>query len=741
VRILAIAPLMLAASLAAQQTGIVYGTVRDTAGKPLHQAVVRILSAPFTGYTNRAGVYRLGAVPSGRVTLEVGLIGYLPIHDTITVIAGDSVRHDYSLLLGRVWTSVSFVVSPLVVTAAKRPQSLQDVVPSVALMSDSDIAKRAVNTIDEAVDKAPGVQFLSGQVNIRGSSGFVEGLGSRVLLLVDGVPANQGDRGGINWDLLPVDDIERVEVVKGAGSALYGSAAFGGVVNLITREVPLGFHARLRLTGGAYANPPHSEWSFRDFTGVHGGVGLTSSYGQDDLRGAATVGGWRSDGYRQQDHRDHWQLAGKGEWQASPDTRLRVSGSWASDQYQEPLAWCERGRCEDRGQAYQPFLIDTGGLGNHTRSDKGYLAAVLARTPSERVHWQARASWLRTHFTDFQPRSRDDFGVADRFGGELRGEFRPDGSGSVVTVGAETGLSNITSNIFGGTHRQGEYAAYGEGERPLGRNGSSAQLTAGARIDFLTIDGGGLTAVVSPRVGVVLLSGAGIWRASAGRGFRAPSLAERFPDLFVNGFRVVSNPNLEPEEAWTLEVGHARSIGGTARVDAALFWTEASRLIEPSVDTIKTAVDTQVVIQFKNVVRARLAGLDLAVSANPLTPRLSTTLGYTLLYARELAHGILPERPLAFRPRHLVTIGADYTVGDLGVGADFRYSSRFERVELSPPSDPRVAVKVLDLRAGWARGPASLRVLVANALNYLYNYAPRTLEPVRTVSVTFVYIY
>src|SRR5256886_14181134 len=93
--------------------------------------------------------------------------------------------------------------------------------------------------------------------NIRGSTGYVQGLGSRVLLLVDGVPANQGDRGGINWDLVPLDRVERVEGVKGAGSSLYGSAALGGVVNLITREIPLGFHARVRATGSLVSHPPH----------------------------------------------------------------------------------------------------------------------------------------------------------------------------------------------------------------------------------------------------------------------------------------------------------------------------------------------------------------------------------------------------------------------------------------------------------------------------------------------------
>src|SRR5437867_12577614 len=151
--------------------------------------------------------------------------------------------------------------------AVMRAQLRAGSATSVAVMNDTDLARRAVATVDEAVNRAPGVLFLNGQVNIRGSSGFVEGLGSRVLLLVDGVPANQGDRGGIDWDMVPLADVARVEVVKGAGSSLYGSAALGGVVNVITREIPLGFHARLRAAGGAYADPPFDVWRFRDYTG------------------------------------------------------------------------------------------------------------------------------------------------------------------------------------------------------------------------------------------------------------------------------------------------------------------------------------------------------------------------------------------------------------------------------------------------------------------------------------------
>src|SRR3989449_507740 len=196
-----------------------------------------------------------------------------------SVVGGDSASVDLIL------RASPLTLEPVIVTAAKRSQLLDQAVTSVALVSDSEIACRAVSTVDEAVNKAPGVLFLNGQVNIRGSSGFVEGLGSRVLLLVDGVPANQGDRGGIDWDMLPLEEVDRVEVVKGAGSSLYGSAAFGGAVNLITHDLPVGFHGRVRATAGAYANPPESVWQFRDYTGGLGGPGGTGSLGRPGVGG------------------------------------------------------------------------------------------------------------------------------------------------------------------------------------------------------------------------------------------------------------------------------------------------------------------------------------------------------------------------------------------------------------------------------------------------------------------------
>jgi outer membrane receptor protein involved in Fe transport len=705
--------------LAAQETAVVYGSVRDTSGSPLRAAVTAVGRGQ-SSTADDQGRYRLSVAP-GRTIVRVVHLGYAPVFDTLTLHAADSVERNYRLV------PIAVELQPHVVTAAKRSQLLDQAVTSIVVLEQTEIARRAVTTVDEALDRAPGVQFLNGQVNIRGSSGYVQGLGSRVLLLVDGVPANQGDRGGINWDLVPLERVERVEVVKGAGSSLYGSSALGGVVNLITREIPLGLHARVRLAGSVFGDPPHDIWRFRDYTGAREGIDVSGSYGTDALRGSYSAGGWHSDGYREQDRRDHWQTGGKAEWRPAAGTVATGSGSWASDQYEVPLRWCVRGTCDDRGQAYQPFLVDTSGRGSHTRSDKGFLTLTLDRSPTPRVALHARGSWLRTHFTNFQP-GNTDAGVANRFGAELRGHLTS-GPGQDVTVGVEGARSDVESDIFG-NHSQTELATYGESERVLG----AARLTTGARIDFLAVDGGTLSAVVSPRAGAVLATARGAWRASIGRGFRAPALAERFVSTEVSGLRVIPNPNLSPETAWSSELGNTTRWSERLRSDAALFWTEAYDLIEPNVNAGSGE------IQFRNVARARLLGLDLALEGSPLTSRLTTSFAYTLLYARELARDTTPARPLAFRPKHLLTLGADYRWGPFGVGGDFRYTSRFERVEVYP-DDPRVDAKVLDLRASWESGQLAARVLLTNALGYIYNLVPRTLAPVRTLSVTLTWTY
>lgn len=739
---LAVACLLAVPSGGAAQSAIITGTIRDTAGHPLTGGLVQYAGTSRGVRPDAAGRYRLTDVPTGVVTLEAVQIGFHAAVRTVVVTPGDSLEVDFTLTpkAGRVLNDI-FQLPPVLVTPAKTIQETENASASVTAVSSQQLGRRAVNTVDEAVDKAPGVQMLNGQVNVRGSSGYVLGLGSRVLMLVDGVPANQGDRGGIHWDLVPIDEIDRLEIVKGAGSSLYGSSALGGVVNVITRDIAAGWHARLRTTAGAFANPPIRDWAFRSRTGLEEGIDASGSYGTPLLRGRLSAGTRHSDGYREQDARDHWQLAGRGEWLAAPRMRLDLSGAWASDQYQTALLWCTQGNCDDRGLAYQPFKVDTGGRGDHTTSNKGYLTATLRRRSEDStLGWLARASWVRTRFTDYQ-RSGDDFSTANRLGAEFRLAAQRD-TARTVTIGAELAASDLSSNFFCGApapavcdHTQGEYAAYGQSEGRVGR----WRVTTGARIDFLTVDGGSLTAVVSPRVAAVLPSATGRWRASIGRGFRAPAMAERFVRTTVLGFSVVPNPDLEPETAWAVELGNTLAIGSAVGADVALFWTEARDLIEPAVDL------TLGQIQLRNTPRSRIAGADVTLGFVPASGAL-VTIAYTFLYPRALAHDTVPERELAFRPRHLLTLSGDVRSGRLDIGGDFRYMRRFENVELFEdvalfPGDARVDARVLDLRAAWIQGPVAARVQVANALNYIYNLVPRTLAPVRTITLTLTWAY
>jgi len=707
---------LFALQAAAGGGGVVRGEVRDPRGAPIRGAVVGVPGTTLYAFTDAAGRYRLAPINPGEVRVRAAAIGYAAATTTITV--ADSARADFTL------DPSPFELTPLDVVSTKVPH-FGEPSTSVAQVSAQDIARRAVNTVDEAIDKAAGVQILNGQINIRGSTGYVQGLNSRVLLLVDGVPMNQGDRGGINWDLLPVDQIERVDILKGAGSSLYGSAALGGVVNLTTRDVPTGFHTRLRVTGGVFADPPHPEWSFRNTTGTAGGADLSASYGTETAAGRVAFGARHSDGYRQQDARDHWQLAGKGRWQATARTRVDVSGAWAVDRYQVPLAWCSRSECDDRGQIFQPFKVDTTELGARTDSRKGYVSAQLRTVASDKFAWQARGSWLRTNFSDYR-RSATEASVANRVGIEARAEAHPDPARTVL-VGGEATFSDVTSDIFG-THSQSEFAAYGESEQRIG----PARLTAGARLDYLAVDAGSLTAVVSPRVGGTVPLAGGTLRASVGRGFRAPTMAERFVHTFAAGFEIIPNPTLRPETGWSMELGHTTPVLGPVRIDAALFWTEARDLIEPTL-----VVDTTPKIQLQNVTRARIAGLDATLLAAPIPDHLTATLAYTYLTTQPV---------LAFRPTHLLTASADYapagTGGAWGLGADFRFASRPERIELEGFVDPRrVPVRVLDLRASWTSRQFDVRLLMANALNYIYNLVPETLAPVRTITVTASWSY
>jgi iron complex outermembrane receptor protein len=688
---------------------------------PVAGASVAIVGTALRTVTDAAGRFAFARAPGEMLDLLAARIGYEP--ELASVAEGRA--DDTTVVISLVPTPIQ--VSPIVVTASRAEHLAQESPVSVAVATGEDIARRVTITVDEAIALVPGVQILDGQIGIRGSSGYARGVGSRVLMLVDGVPANEGDRDGIDWDLLPVNSVERVEVMKGTGSALYGSSALGGVVNVITREIPDAPQVSVRLLGGGYAAPPSPDWRWRTSPALLGGADLSVSRRVGPVK-VLLAGGVAGDGgYRE--NNDDFRVHGLAKLVLAPDPQLQATleGSLARDNHGDVLFWCTEGQCADRGLAYQPFRVDSTTLGNRTRSDKILVLATARGALSPSLALRGRASWYRTYFLDtYQTTPADSqAAMADRVGSEVGIEWHP-AEGRVIDAGAEAAYSTVTSDLFG-DHSETDLAWYAEDETAAGRN---TRFTFGARIDAIAVDGVAWNAVASPRVAATWLWSPVQLRASVGRGFRAPSLAERFTSTAAQGIQVIPNPNLSNETSWSGELGAATPVARHLLVDAALFWGEYQNLIEPELVTGGTA------IQFTNVTRARLRGLDLTARAADLAAgHLTLALAWTWLDAQDLtAH-----QPLAFRPRQLATLSADWVTdagraGSLAAGFDAHYASRPARVGIFE-NDRRVPQRTVDLRLVWRRGGVGVVARVANLFNYTYTLVPRTLEPPRTFSL------
>jgi iron complex outermembrane receptor protein len=166
-----------------------------------------------------------------------------------------------------------YSIGDVVVTATRTERSLEDVPASVTVITRDEIEKMPAQSADELLRNVAGVYVKHAVgLNTAGTYNMVymRGLGgtseARVLVLQDGVPINDSQTGAVEWNEIPIQDIERIEVVRGPGSALYGSNAMGGVINIITRK-------------------PDKEFK----TVVEGGYGSLETY-KVSLRNSASFG-------------------------------------------------------------------------------------------------------------------------------------------------------------------------------------------------------------------------------------------------------------------------------------------------------------------------------------------------------------------------------------------------------------------------------------------------------------------
>lgn len=684
-------------------------TGRVTGGSPAEPIIganVVVRGTTRGAVTDVQGQYRIQDVPSGTYTLVFSLIGYQRVTRSSVVVeaAGETVV-DVTMVQAPVQTE------QVVVTASKREQSLQDVPVSISVVDAAEIQQRNSLTIDEALRYVPGVNITGTQVNIRGSSGYSLGAGSRVLLLLDGIPFMAGDTGELNFESIPMGQVDRIEVVKGASSALYGSNALGGVVNIITKPIAEGEQTDLRMYGGFYSNFPAKQWQWTDKTRFLHGQSVSHAVRSGDLGVALFLSHQMDDGYRLNDYKRRYNLFVKVRQDFSSSNNLTLNFGLANQYAGQFLFW------RNLDSALIPPVKN---VRDDMLSTRYYISGLYNHALTDRLSLTATVLWYHNSWGFEQTgNTARTMSLSDGFRLEGQATWFPHPM-HTLTFGVEGNVDMIGGNAFS-TRTIGGAALFGQDEMDLFQN---LTLTLGGRFDFQSVGLTGEVGQVNPKAAVAyhLATGTTL-RASFGQGFRVPSLPEAFVSAGSTGLLAVPNKNLKPERSWSYEAGLKQSIGAIGALDLSAFRSDYSNLIEPGL----YIVGEQIQVQWRNVTKARVTGGEASLFTRLFDGACESNVGYTYVYPQDLTRRDI----LKYRPRHVFYANGRTRVGWLSAAVDFRYVSRVERIDnelvdtgIVPDGDRRVPIYVTDLRLGadfsFIHFPLTATLSVNNLFQHRY---------------------
>lgn len=430
----------------------------------------------------------------------------------------------------------------IVVTATKTEKDPKDVTQTVTVITADEIKKSGATNAAEVVRKAVGVSMQ--EYGPRGSVGqvTVRGAGSaQVLVLLDGRRLNSARSGGYNLTDLPValDDIERIELVRGPSSALYGADAVGGVVNIITKQ-PVKNESRITGAAGSHGYDALSV----NNSGRSGGLFYSLSAGRET-----------SDGYRANSDLAQRNIGGKLGYELGKDSSLSLNVNYLGKEIGVPgsLTW--------QTPFARQWTRDTvAGLEYKTRFSRELDMKVIGYYNRETLRY--------IDADPFFPASSKHKGVTD--GADVQFN-RLAGSWNTVTMGVEARGDSVVSTDAG-THATRLMAGYFQDELSLG---DSLIVVLGGRYDSHSVYGDQVNPRASARY---LISGSGtVLRASAGRSFRAPTLNNLYwSDAWGN----IGNPDLRPETAKEYEAGLEQPLGKRASMKVTGFNRKVKDLID-----------------------------------------------------------------------------------------------------------------------------------------------------------------
>jgi outer membrane receptor for ferrienterochelin and colicins len=685
---------------------------RPTTGR-CHRRVKRAVPVVLLGTLLMGGVTRAHAQPTRAVRVQDGTTGLaIDAARVLLVFGGDTARfttdargvasvpteqlQQGALLVRRLGfapariadvrtadrDTIHIALTPLalsldatVVTAARREQRLADAVVPVELISRRQIEETGSTDVASVLTERLGIQLDRG---LPGNSGVqLQGLGSqRVLVLVDGQPLVGRIGGTLDLSRVSAANVERIEVVKGPQSTLYGSDAMGGVINIVTRRAETGrMEARLQAVGGSMGRSDM-------LATMLGNRGTTDAVLDLGLRRVALTPGVTDAAGT---FADRYDVSPSVAWRPATGLTVQAGGLFTGERQRYrtgPLF-----RFVDRDQ----MAARVGGEYVRARHRVG---ALLYRSRFDHL---ARASTFDSPQGDLGDRDRQQLT-------ELELTYAGPTPLGQLDAGVEIRRESIVADRVQGMRQQWDLV---EPFAQIGLLFGPVAITPGVRYTNNSQWG----STLAPRL-------AALWqatdevrvRASAGRGFRAPDFKELFLS-FANaqaGYAVVGNPLLRPETSANVQL-HVERVGVRTFVRASVFENQLEQFIQ------FVASEDAGVFSYENVDRAWTRGAE--VESGFTHDRFRVEGGYSLLRTRDLGSGL----ELLSRPRHSgrLSVSAGNLVGGrMAATLVHTGATTTGRDELGVTTAQQPAFTRLDLRgARPITGGLELSVGVDNVLN------------------------
>ena len=684
------------------------------------------------------------ALPVSTVARRLGLLLAVADVTVAAPLASQSPRRAADSVATRD-SSGSHRLDPVVVTAARVDAPLTTSAAAVTHLSGEALRRLPVRNIAEALQYVPGMLVLQGdglgqapRLVVRGFYGGGET--DYAMVLIDGVPATELATGQVNWDLIPLQAVESVEIIRGGASTLYGDAAVGGVVNLITRrDRPV---ARWRIGGGEFGQAQGS--------GVIGGslAGHQTSLFADVRR---------SSGYRAHEHRDGESVGASARLIDGPAHSLTLStlNHWRSFDEPGPLPDTTLARSDRSATPFFKFdntqqrvhrasLDGASTLSPHARVS-GYLTGEAARivairtlplspafadTKDRRLNTDRLVASLQTEL------SGAFAGVAHRLvvgtdagAGRLSSEYYKVASGGAATYNTAPGTTGVIDSKGDG-HRSSA-AAFASWE---GTITDALRLSLGGRMDWITdryeplspskgTETNVFRSAFSPRAGVnfrylTTERQTGSVYLTAGQSFKAPTMDQlfdqrRIPVPFAPFAISTSNSSLEAQYGKSGEIGAYHQVSVVpqrldARLSIAAYQTDMRNELDFDLKTFR----------YVNIGSSRHRGIETGltldgpesfsafanVTLQRITSRVALDSGHLLK--------AIPQRVVVTGLSHSSVNGLVAALSLTNVGDSF----------LNDQNTLTLAGHTqLDARASHPIGPARLSVDVRNIFGTRYN--------------------